>query len=212
MIIKLFIVFIIPILILGFAGVDAFAAKTNGILYDFEDSTEGWKIPDWAFYQSDHVAKEVAISDKKATNGKGSLEVICDFPGNRWSAALIEVEKDMDLSEYESISADVFIPRDAPKSFFKARFIMTVGIGWHFIQQREAVSLIPGKWTTIKAPLEKSELETSAWSGRGEKRLFNHINAVKKIAIRVEYDVAPPHTIGPRYNGPIYIDNVHLDK
>jgi len=212
MVLKFLVFFIVPALIVGFTGLKVFAAKTNGMLYDFEESAEGWKVPDWAFYQTDHVAREVKVSGEKVLKGKGSLEIVCDFPGDRWSAALVEVEKDMDLSEYEIISADIYIPRDAPKGFFRARFIMTVGIGWHFIEQREPVSLVPGKWVTVKAPLEKSELGVSAWKGRGEKRLFRHINAVKKIAIRVEYDAAPPHVIGPRYHGPVYIDSVLVEK
>jgi hypothetical protein len=211
-IIRHILIFMIPFLLLAFAGIRALAERDNGIKFNFEETTEGWKVPDWAYYQPDHVAKDVKVSRDNVLKGEGALEVVCDFPGNKWSAALIEIEKDMDLSGYSRISAGVYIPRSAPKGFFKARFVVTAGIGWHFIEMRESFSITPGRWVMIEAPIEKDEFETSAWKGRGEKRLFNHLDQVKKIAIRVEYDAAPPHTIGPSYHGPVYIDNVIIEK
>lgn len=69
-------------------------AADDKILYDFEQTVENWKIPDWAYYQDDHRAVELAPSEKKFSNGKSSLEVMCDFPGTKWAAALVELEKD----------------------------------------------------------------------------------------------------------------------
>lgn len=211
-VIRYVLIFIIPVLFLGFAGIKALAERDNGIKFDFEESTQDWKVPDWAYYQPDHVAKDVKVGRDKVLKGEGALEVECDFPGNKWSAALVEIEKDMNLSEYSRISAGVYIPGSAPKGFFKARFVITAGIGWHFIEMRESVSITPGRWVTIEAPIEKTEFETSAWKGRGEKRLFKHLDQVKKIAIRIEYDASPPHTIGPSYHGPVYIDNVVIER
>ena len=205
-------------LLAGFALFSVFSAESpvfageEDILYTFDESIEGWKVPDWAFEQRDYVAGKTLLSGETMKSGPGALEVVCDFPGNRWAAALVEIEKDMDLSGYSSISADIFIPKSAPKGFFKARFIMTVGIGWHFIEMREPVDLIPGKWVTLQADIEKEELLISDWKGRGEKRLFKHADKVKKIAVRIEYDASPPHTIGGRYNGPVFIDNVVISK
>lgn len=190
-------------------------AADDKILYDFEQTVENWKIPDWAYYQDDHRAVELAPSEKKFSNGKSSLEVMCDFPGTKWAAALVELEKDQDLSGYNTISADIYIPKKAPKGFMQARLILTVGIGWHFIEMRSPVPLIPGKWVHIEAKLDNAEPDENSksdWKGRKEKRLFKHIDAIKKIAVRVEYDSAPPHRIGPRYKGPIYIDNIVIKK
>jgi hypothetical protein len=187
-------------------------AATEDIRFTFDSGTEGWKIPGWSDDYPDYVAGEVLFSTKTVRSGTGALEVVCDFPGNRWAAALVEIEQDMDLSQYDTISADIFIPKGAPKGFFKARFAITAGIGWYFIETRESVDLMPGRWVTLKTKIEKEETSVSAWAGRGDKRLFNHLDQVKKVSIRIEYDAAPPHTTGGRYNGPIFIDNVVISK
>jgi hypothetical protein len=180
----------------------------GGVLFSFEGSVQGWSIPDWAYCQGDHKARSVEISSEKAKVGDDSLEVSCEFPGDVWAAALVEINKDMDLSEYDTISADIYLPRKAPKGLIVARFILTVGIGWHFTEMRYSVPLAPGKWTTVSAKLESEEVEKSEWKGRKQKRLFHHIHNVRKVAIRIEYDASPPYRIGRKYEGPIYIDNV----
>jgi hypothetical protein len=187
-------------------------ASEEDIRFTFDEKTEGWDVPDWAFEQKDYVAGEVKISRQEMNEGPGSLEAICDFPGNRWAAALVELERDMDLTEYQKISADIFIPRTAPKGFFKARFVLTAGVGWHFIELREPIDLIPGKWVTLSADIEKEEMVVSAWKGRGERQLYKHLSLIKKIAFRIEYDASPPHMTGGRYYGPVFIDNVMISK
>lgn len=190
----------------------AAGALTEDIRFTFDDRIGGWDVPDWAFEKKDYVAGEVLLTGETVKTGSGALEVVCDFPGNRWAAALVELERDMDLSEYNSISADIFIPQGAPQGFFKARFIITAGIGWYFIEMREPVDLLPGQWVNLTAKIEKQEELVSAWKGRGESRLFSNIHLVKKLAIRIEYNASPPQTIGASYHGPIYIDNVVISK
>ena len=184
------------------------AVPQEEIIFDFEGGNEGWVIPDWAYYQGDHKAESVEVSQEKAKKGNSSLVVMCDFPGDVWAAALIEHREDMDLSGYEAISADIYLPKKAPKGIIVARFILTIGIGWHFTEMRYSVPLKPGRWTKVEAKLESEEVEKSEWKGRKEKRLFHHIKTIRKIAIRIEYDASPPYRIGRRYKGPIYIDNV----
>ena len=197
----------IIIIALVFAS-SAFSYAAEEVRYDFEGSNEGWAIPDWAYYQSDHVAKEVKVSSEKFAKGKNSLAVVCEFPGDVWSAALVEHREDMDLSGSESISAEIYLPKNAPKGIIVARFILTIGIGWHFTELRYAVPLIPGRWTKLEAKLENEEVEKSDWKGRKEKRLFQHIQHIRKVAIRIEYDASPPYRVGRKYHGPVYIDNV----
>ncbi|MBD3426740.1 MAG: hypothetical protein GF409_05875 [Candidatus Omnitrophica bacterium] len=200
------------------------------IRFDFEQSQEGWKIPDWAFYQGDHVAISTEVTAEEASSGENSLQVDCEFPGNRWAAALVEfkVEKGLpflglegyeeikkleylDLTGYKNISVDVYLPRKAPAGLIQARIILTVGEGWLFTEMRYAVPLERGKWTTIQAKLDTPEDESSEWKGRKEKKLIHHQDKVRKIAIRIEYDAAPPHRIGRKYHGPIYIDNLLIN-
>lgn len=201
---------ILVLTILSFAAAEG-AEKKEKIHFDFETSNQDWIIPDWAYSQSDHVAETVEISSKEASSGKNSLAVICDFPGDAWRAALVERNESMDLTGYKSISADIYIPKGAQRGLIKARFILTIGEGWLFTEMRQTVFLKPGRWVTVKANLESEETEKSDWKGRDEKRLFLHIDQIKKIAIRIEYDAAPPHRIGARYQGPIYIDNIVIE-
>jgi hypothetical protein len=193
-------------------NIDVSSAEDK-VHFDFEGSTEKWEIPDWAFYQADHKAKTVEVSDKEASSGENSIAVMCDFPGNKWAAALVEFKNEnyMDFTGYKSISVDIYLPKKAPKDLIQARIILTVGDGWHFTEMRYGVPLERGKWTTIKANLDTPEDESSEWKGRGEKKLIYHQHKVQKIAVRLEYDAAPPHRIGPRYQGPIYIDNLVVE-
>jgi hypothetical protein len=194
-----------------FYGAGAFGAEK--IVFDFEGSNDAWEVPDWAFYQSDHKARTAEASDDVASSGKGSLKVMCEFPGDVWTAAVVEVKKDIDLREYETISVDVYLPKKAPRDIMQARIILTVGDGWRFTEMREGIPLERGKWTTIKVQIDKGAEEGSHpdWKGRGEKRLYHDIDKVRKIAVRIEYNAAPPHRLGPRYYGPVYVDNVVIE-
>ncbi len=199
-------------LVFAFPLDSAYASGQEDIIFTFEDSTEGWVVPDWAYELKDYVAEEVVLTRETVSSGSGALEVICDFPGTRWTAALVELEKDMDLTDYDLISAQVYIPRGAPRGFMKARFILTVGVGWHFVEMRRPVDLIPGRWTTISVEIEKEDTMISPWRGHGEGSLRNNLDAVKKIAVRIEYDAAPPHVTGGRYRGSVFVDNVIISR
>ncbi len=205
------IILVFMVFFAGFYGTDAFGAEN--IVFDFEGSNDAWGVPDWAFYQSDHKARTAEASDDVASSGKGSLKVMCEFPGDVWTAAVVEVKKDIDLREYDTISMDVYLPKKAPSGIIQARIILTVGDGWRFTEMREGIPLARGKWTTIKVQIDKGAEEGSHpdWKGRGEKRLYHDIDKVRKIAVRIEYNAAPPHRLGPRYHGPIYVDNVVIE-
>jgi hypothetical protein len=181
------------------------------IVFDFEESTQDWMIPDWAYDQGDHVAKEVSISPDYAVEGVNSLAVKCEFPGDLWRAALIEWKQNLDLTGYNTISADIYLPEGAPKNIIKGRIVLTVGDGWLFTAMKEPVFLVPGKWNHISARLETEATSITDWKGRDERRLYKHIDKIRKIAIRIEYDAVPPHIMGKEYNGPIYIDNFRIE-
>ncbi|MDD3088420.1 MAG: hypothetical protein PHT95_00545 [Candidatus Omnitrophica bacterium] len=198
--------FLVCLFVICFAAGPVFCAEI--IKYDFEDGDEGWKIPDWAYYQKDHKAISSEVSTDVSYSGKKSLKVIYDFPGNVWAAGIVEVEKDYDLTDYDEISVEVFLPKSGPQDLILARLILTVGIGWQFTEMRHPVILERGKWTKVSAKLESQEVPESDWKGRGPRRLYHNIGKVAKIAVRAEYDAAPPHRIGPRYEGPLYIDNL----
>ena len=178
---------------------------TAPMKFDFElGNKKGWDIPDWAFEQKDHVARSTEISKEKASEGEASLKINCEFPGDKWTAALIEYNNELDLTQYDGISADIFLPKNCKSELIQARIIMTVGDGWWICQMKGAVLLKKGAWTTITAKLK----DPSAWICRaGWENVSGSFNKVKKIAIRIEYN-ANPWQAGPPYNGPVYVDNI----
>ena len=56
----------------------------------------GWDIPGWALEQDDYVCGSIALTEAEASTGTHALELACDFPGNKWAAALVEYRKDVD--------------------------------------------------------------------------------------------------------------------
>ena len=41
--------------------------------------------------------------------------------------------------------------------------------------------------------------------------IVSHRDQVKKVIVRIEYNASEKHA-GPKYNGPIYIDNIKFNK
>ena len=214
------IVFFLVFAVLLCAGTGVFAQKDK-IVYDFEQSNDGWDIPGWSFdrgYIGTYFGKTLNLSMEKASSGDHSLALVSDFPGYDWSCAIIEKTVNLDLTGYETISVDVYVSKGAP-TLLQAQIILTVGDARKFVEMKNPGPLKPGQWTTIKARLESppspgSEEEpsnTSDFRGRGPRRLYNNIDKVEKVAVRIEYNSAPPNMIGPRYGRPIYIDNFVIE-
>jgi len=193
-----------------FATHDAWCAQTP-VHFDFESDTEEWAIPDWSLDQKDSVGKSVSISSEQFSSGKSSLKLTCDFPGYSWAAAIVEYEKDINLRGYNSISVDVYIPKNAPAGFLAGKIIITVG-PWQWIEMRHAVSLKPGNWITIKAPLETTPHgELKYWQcNTNEKCIISQLDRVRRVAVRIEYNVNILKS-GPPYKGDVYIDNVIIE-
>lgn len=168
--------------------------------YDFEGDLKGWEIPLWAQGKSDYVAKEIVISTDVASQGAESMKIGTDFPGGNWTAALVEVQQYLDLSQYRVISADLYLPLEAPEGL-KVKVILTVGDNWKFVEMSRSVLLEPGKWVTISANIEPGSYD---W-----KRVVpdeNFAEDVRKVALRIESNRKPT------YAGPIYIDNVRVGR
>ncbi|MFH1783889.1 MAG: glycan-binding surface protein [bacterium] len=169
---------------------------------DFEGSLEGWEIPHWTKLKTDHVGKSVSVSDKKASSGKSSLELLTDFPGDDWNGAVVEVMQFSDWAPYGRVSADVYLPENAPLGI-NARIILTVGEGWKWTEMKNLQRLEPGKWVTIMADLKAGSVD---WKGRhGVDDSFRR--DVRKVVVRFE-------AYGGRavYNGPVYLDNIRLTE
>jgi len=205
------------LLVIGvlFITQNAFPDETNApieqitpIVWDFETGeTRGWDVPDWAFEQKDHVAQSVVVStDVSSPKGGHSLAVMCDFPGDTWTAAVIEYGNDLDLTGYKTISADIYLPSKARGDLYQARFILTVGPWWR-VEQSQATFLKEGRWNKITMPLDSN----TGWKVRIPARgIVENITQIRKIGIRIEYN-ANPRQGGPRYEGPVYVDNIIIE-
>ncbi len=170
------------------------------VYYGFEDDLAGWEIPLWASGKTAYVAHEAAISDEFASDGNKSMKINADFPGDLWSAGLVEIQQYLDLSPYRVIRADLYIPRDAPMGL-KAKFILTVGDNWKFVEMSRSVPLIPGKWVMLNANIEPGSYD---WKRVVPDEEF--AEDVRKIAIRIESNRKP------KYSGPIFVDNIRCGK
>ncbi|MDD4956202.1 MAG: hypothetical protein PHH49_00830 [Candidatus Omnitrophica bacterium] len=183
-------------------------AEQPEIRFDFEKGTDEWGIPDWAMGQEDMVGKSSGVSSAEASTGEHSLELVSDFPGNTWAASLVELDREIDLVGYKTISFDVFLPSDVKNDLMQARIVVTAG-PWFYIEMREPVRLKKGKWTTVSARLDPgARKELAEWKcNTNEECLGEHLNSVKKITLRIEYD-ANNSQAGSPYDGPVYIDNI----
>ncbi|MFC1631343.1 hypothetical protein ACFL1I_00090 [Candidatus Omnitrophota bacterium] len=168
------------------------------VLFGFEDSANMWEIPDWAYEKDDYVGDNITLSNKFAKEGQSSLELLTDFPGAKWTAAYLETQAYFDWTPYKTISADVFLPADAPFGL-KAKMILTVGEEWKWTEMSRFVKLIPGEWVTITASLDPGNTD---WRKTEVTEGFR--SDVRKMGIRIASNMQP------KYSGPIYLDNVHV--
>ncbi|MEA3489851.1 MAG: hypothetical protein U9R44_05900 [Candidatus Omnitrophota bacterium] len=173
-------------------------SKNVKTLYDFEIDNDGWEIPAWELEKTDHVARWLKKTKGPASKGNGSLELCAEFPGQRWTAALAEIQQYLDLREYGHISVDIYLPPDCPAGL-RGKLILTVGEDWRFVEMARSVRLEPGSWTTISADLSEQSID---WKRAKVDDAFK--GDVRKIAVRIESNKKPA------YSGPVYIDNISV--
>ena len=176
----------------------AAAEQEPTVIFDFEGNTQDWAIPDWAKESPDSVGKVLSISEEVASHGKGSLQLLADFPGGKWTGAYAEVLMHVtDWSPFGTVAADVYLPPNAPEGL-QGRFILTIGEKWEWIEMNRAIPLEPGKWTTIAANLKAGSLDWKFFPTETFRQ------DIRKVGLRVESDKKPV------YSGPVYFDNVRL--
>ena len=192
--------------LLAFAVVSLFFAGTilhaeeETVLFSFEGGLQGWEIPDWAYEKPDHVQKEINPSNNFASNGKSSLEIDAEFPGGRWTGAIVEIMQYFDWTDYSKIACDIYLPEGAPLGL-RAKMILTVGDSWKWVEQSKSFALKPGEWVTLTADLKPGSID---WRRVQVDEAFRQ--DVRKIDIRVASNNRPAYT------GMIYIDNIRVIK
>ncbi|MFH1836788.1 MAG: hypothetical protein ABH862_01560 [Candidatus Omnitrophota bacterium] len=167
------------------------------VLYDFENGDDGWEIPFWATEKPDHVAVSLESVSNISSSGKSSARIYAEFIPGIWSAALIENQRYLDLSEYRTISAKIYLPPDATDRL-RGEIILTTSDTWNFVEMSHTVKLIPGKWTTITADISEGSID---WKRTKIDDAFR--KDIRKIALRITSNGMP-------YSGFAYIDEVKV--
>jgi len=198
-------------LIAGMMLMAGAAAAAEPINYDFKNGPDGWMIPDWAMEQKDCVGKSVEVSTDEAFGGTHALKIMTAYPGNDWTAAVIENDREVTLKGYKHITDRVYIPKKAKTDLLYGRIIVTAG-PWFFIQMRTPVHLERGKRTEIKVPPDDGERgELLLWQcNNSDECLLAHLDRVRKIALCIKYNVSAKNQ-GPKYNGPVYADDITIE-
>lgn len=169
------------------------------VIFSFEENVPAWEIPDWCFEKGEYVAESMAISNKFAKEGKSSLELMTNFPGGKWTAVYTEVQQYFDWTPYKTISADIYLPGDAPFGL-QARFILTTSENWTWVEMARLVKLVPGEWTTVSANVAVGSTDWRRTEVTDEFRAD-----VRKMGIRIESNMRPT------YSGPVYVDNIRVE-
>ena len=146
------------------------------------------------------MQEDIDASSEYASTGNESLEMIVDFPGGRWTGAIVEIMQYFDWSDYSKIACDIYLPADAPLGL-RAKMILTVGDSWKWVEMSRSYALKPGEWVTLTADLTPGSVD---WRRIQVDDAFRQ--DVRKIDVRVESNNKPAYT------GPIYIDNIRVIK
>ncbi len=169
------------------------------VFNDFESDKGGWEIPSWALDKQDHTQKSMEISSDISSRGEKSLRIDSDFFPGKWIASIAEMQRYLDLSNYDAIAVDVYLPPDSPQRGFRVKLIFTVGEDWKFVEMSRSVKLEPGKWTYLLASLKNNSKD---WKWTKVDNAFKE--DIRKISLRVEYEGKES------YSGPVYIDNLRV--
>ena len=169
------------------------------VIFGFEEAVPSWEIPDWCFEKEEYVGESLAVSNKFAKEGQSALEMMANFPGAKWTAVYVEVQQFFDWTLYKTLSADIYVPKEAPFGL-QARFILTVGDNWTWTEMSRLAKLVPGEWVTLSANLSPGSTD---W--RRTQVTDDFRSDIRKLGLRIESNMRPT------YSGPIYIDNIRLE-
>ena len=191
-------------------------------MYDFEKGAEGWLVPPWSCEKDSYVCDVIMASYDAASTGNSSLKLVVDFPGGVWYGAIIEAHGPFNLTAYKGIACDILLPSNVVGGALRARYILSIGDDWEWIEGSRTINLKPGEWVTLSTNLlpgsydwrRKERIERKMPDGNIIGYVEQDITIpitdafredIRSIALRIEADRAV-------YDGPIYVDNVRLVK
>jgi len=128
-------------------------SKDPILLFDFTDDTEGWSMPDWP--EANKSPKGVRYA---CTASGGSLNIPLSFNKTAKTEGFVNYGPASNWQRFRSISAEIYVPSDAPKGICGSFFLM--GDGWKWNVPTDMTPLEPGKWNRIEAPLNDEGLES----------------------------------------------------
>ena len=122
-------------------------------------------------------------------DGEGHvLSLRADLPDLPWCATAVGLRGPFDLSAFNILAVDLYLPRDLPGRTVSARIALRAGANWQWYQASEALSLAPGRWVTLKAPLGEALTAFEALESWGDATvgLMGDLTLVQEILIRIE--------------------------
>ncbi len=132
--------------------------------FDFEGDIQGWKLLEG---EDANAVNEIFVDDSVASEGYHSLGVLAQFPGI--ASVYTYIQRD-DMSIYEKLEMDVYIPPDIPDDISANLFVQDAEWLWY---QTRAFSLIPGEWQTISADMSPHSM---AWKSLGHSQPWGSLS------------------------------------
>jgi len=169
-------------------------SKDPILLFDFTHDTEDWTMPDWPEANKSPNGVRYACTAPDQT-----LNIPLSFGKLAKTEGFVNYGPASNWQRFRSVSADVYIPADAPKGFRASFFLM--GDGWKWNIPLDMTQLEPGKWNRIEAPLNDENLE-KYWKVP-YSQFFNGLKYVIGFGVRI----TKPDGV-PKYQGVFKLDNV----
>lgn len=169
-------------------------SKDPILLFDFTHDTEDWTMPDWPEANKSPNGVRYACTAPDQT-----LNIPLSFNKLTKTEGFVNYGPASNWQRFRSVSADIYVPADAPKGILGSFFLM--GDGWKWNIPLDMTPLVPGKWNRIEAPLNDENLETY-WKVP-YSQFFGGLRHVIGFGIRI----TKPDGVA-KYQGVFKLDNV----
>ncbi len=169
-------------------GVFLFAQNGKEIFFNFEKNTEIWKKTS----TKGNCVDKISISDEKSIDGKKSLKVDFNLPGE----GCIESSFFKDLSVYKNLILNIYIPKSIPEDFKLCVFLQDNEWLWY---QTPLFDLLKGKWNRLTIDVRP---ESPFWENIGHNQPWSikSLSSIRKIGIKFFSN--------SKFKGSIYIDKI----